>query len=48
MHLDPGEFLDVEKYSLDELTEMAMRGALIDAKTVVAVLKAKRYFDERS
>ena len=48
MHLDPGEFLDVEKYSLDELTEMAMRGALIDAKTVVAVLKARRYFDERS
>ena len=45
MHLDEGEFLDVVKYSLDELVDMAMRNELKDAKTVVAVLKAKRFLD---
>ena len=45
-HLDAGEFLDVERYSLDELVEMAMRNELHDAKTVIAVLKAKRYLEE--
>ena len=42
-HLDEGEFLDVEKYPLDTLVEMAMGGELKDAKTVVGVLKARRY-----
>jgi len=41
MHLDEGEFLDVEKHSLDELTELVMRGELSDGKTVAAVLKVK-------
>lgn len=45
-HLDEGEFLDVEKYPLDTLAEMVMRGELSDAKTVVAVLKAQRYLRE--
>lgn len=45
-HLDPGEFLDVERYSLDELADMAMNGELRDAKTVIAVLKAKRYLEQ--
>ena len=47
-HLDKGEFLDVEKYTLDELLDMVMRDELRDAKTAAAVLKAKRYLDERS
>ena len=47
-HLDKGEFLDVETHSLDELLDMAMRDELHDAKTVAAVLKAKRYLDERN
>ena len=48
MHLDRGEFLDVERYSLDELLEMVMRNEIKDAKTVIAILKAKRYLEERS
>lgn len=46
-HPDADEFLAVERHSLDELTELAMSGALQDAKTVIAVLKAKRYLEER-
>ena len=46
-HPDSGEFLDLERYTLDELVEMAMQGELHDAKTLIAVLKAKRYLDER-
>ena len=45
MHLDAGEFLDVERHTLDELAGMAMRNELKDAKTVAAVLKAKYYFE---
>lgn len=45
-HLDAGEFLDVEKYPLDELVEMAMKNELKDAKTIIAVLKAKRYLEK--
>ena len=46
-HLDKGEFLDVEKYRLDALYQMVMRGELPDAKTAMAVLKAKLILDER-
>ena len=45
-HLDAGELLDVERYPLDTLVEMAMTNELKDAKTVVAVLKAKRWLEE--
>ena len=38
--------LDLERHSLDELAEMAMDNRLHDAKTVVAVLKAKRYLEQ--
>ena len=47
MHLDPGELLDVERHNLDELYDMVMRNEIHDAKTVVAVLKAKAYFAGR-
>ena len=47
-HLDKGEFLDVEQYKLDELYAMALRGGLPDAKTAMAVIKAKLLLDERS
>ena len=46
-HLDRGEFLDVEKHSLDELFDMVMRNELPDAKTAMAVVKAKLLWDER-
>lgn len=47
-HLDEDEFLNVEYYTLPELHDMVMSGALTDAKTVLAVLKAEIYLrDEK-
>ena len=46
-HLDPGEFLDVERHSLTELTEMVLRNELPDAKTAMAVLKANYILERR-
>lgn len=46
-HPDENELLDVEKHSLDELYGMVMRNEIRDAKTIVAVLKAKAYLDSR-
>jgi len=44
-HLDDGEFLDVVKYPLDTLVDMVMNNELKDAKTIIAILKAKRYLE---
>ena len=41
MHLDENEFLDVVKFPLDELVQMAMENKLADAKTIIGILKAK-------
>lgn len=41
MHLDENEHLDVEKYSFDELIRMVMDGEILDAKTIIGILKAK-------
>ena len=46
-HLDEGEFLDVEKLSLKELTEMVMNNEIEDAKTIIALLKAEKILKER-
>ena len=37
-HLDAGEFLDVSSASVEELDELARRGELTDAKTLVGLL----------
>lgn len=42
-HLDPDEFLEIHRTTLDELVERVMAGELTDAKTVSCVLKAKEY-----
>lgn len=42
-HLDEDEFLNVERYSLDELLQMVENNEIKDAKTVVAILKLERY-----
>lgn len=42
-HPDDGEFLNVEKHSLDELVQLVMENKIEDAKTAVAILKAKQY-----
>lgn len=40
-NLDVGEFLNVKKYSLDELYKKVMKNEIYDAKTAIAILKAK-------
>lgn len=45
--LDEGEFLDVVKYPLDSLVDMAMDNEIYDAKTIIAILKTKRYLERR-
>ena len=39
--LDPDEFLNVQRIPFDEMVRRCMSGEIEDAKTVVAVLKAK-------
>ncbi|MGN0148656.1 MAG: NUDIX domain-containing protein [Clostridia bacterium] len=46
-HLDEGEFLNVSRHSLDELYEMVMNNEIYDAKTAVAILKAKAILDKQ-
>ncbi len=46
-HLDEDEFLTVERVPLDTLCDMVMNGEIPDAKTQIAVLKAKRLWDEK-
>ena len=46
-HPDEGEFLNVEKIPFETLLELAMDGSIIDAKTVIALTKAKLYFDAK-
>ena len=40
-HLDPDEFLQVERVPFDEMVHRCLTGEIEDAKTVAAVLKAK-------
>lgn len=40
-NLDEGEFLNVEAYKLDDLYDMVMNNKIYDAKTAIAILKAK-------
>lgn len=44
-HPDADEFLNVERHSLDALTAMVMNGEIDDAKTIIAVLKARRFLE---
>lgn len=45
--LDDDEFLSVELVPLDTLYDMVMSGEIADAKTQIAVLKAKAILDSR-
>ncbi|OQB16053.1 MAG: ADP-ribose pyrophosphatase [Firmicutes bacterium ADurb.Bin193] len=38
---DEDEFVDVEKYSFDDVVRMCINGEISDAKTVIAVMRAK-------
>lgn len=37
-HLDEGEFIDVEAYSIEELTGMIYSGKIQDSKTIAAIM----------
>lgn len=37
-HLDEGEFVDVEEYTIEELVEKVYKSEIMDAKTVSAIL----------
>lgn len=45
-HLDDDEFLEVEKIPLDKAVEMVMNNEIPDAKTQLALLKAKNILDK--
>lgn len=48
VHLDEGEFLNVEKIHLDDLIEKVMNNELEDAKTVIGILKAAKYLNDNN
>jgi len=46
MHLDQNELLSVEAVGIEELVDMIMENKLPDAKSVVGILKARRYLEK--
>ena len=44
-HLDDDEYINVEAYTLDELTEMIASGKIVDAKTIAALMTYKALKD---
>ncbi len=47
MQPDGDEFVEVYSYPLDTLVDMVMDGTLYDAKTVIGILKAKKYLENK-
>ncbi|MCL2409867.1 MAG: NUDIX hydrolase [Oscillospiraceae bacterium] len=45
MNLDENELLSVEAHRIDELVEMIIQNKLPDAKTIIGVMKAKKYLE---
>ena len=45
MHLDENELLSVEAVPIDELIEKIMANELPDAKSVIGIMKAKKYLE---
>ena len=41
-HLDPDEFLDVERFPLSQVVDWVMDGTIQDGKTQAAILKTAR------
>ena len=37
-HLDDDEFIDVEVYTIDELTDLILQGKIVDAKTIAGLM----------
>ena len=47
MNLDEDEFIEIEKYSLDEAIKMIFNGSIVDSKTIAAVLAYKEILGQR-
>ena len=45
MHLDENELLSVEAVAIDELIEKIMANELPDGKTIIGIMKAKKYLE---
>jgi len=45
IHLDEDELLSVELVEIDELIEKIMANEIADAKTIIGIMKAKRYLE---
>ncbi len=43
-YLDEDEFIDVEAFSVEELTEMILNGTIMDGKTISAILAYKEKY----
>ncbi len=46
MHLDEDEFLSVEAIPMDTLVDKIMSGEIKDGKTIIGILKAKKYLEQ--
>lgn len=46
MHLDENELLSVREVDIDELTEQIMANEIRDSKTIIGVLKARKYIEK--
>lgn len=46
-HLDEDEFVEIERYTIEELVEMILNGIIQDAKTIAAVLAYKEIRDRK-
>ncbi|EEB36321.1 nudix-type nucleoside diphosphatase, YffH/AdpP family [Anaerococcus hydrogenalis DSM 7454] len=44
---DEDEFLESKSYKVDDVYNMVINGEITDAKTIIAVLYAKRFIDEK-
>jgi ADP-ribose pyrophosphatase len=45
-HLDEDELLSVEAVGIDELVDTIMKNGLPDAKSIIGIMKAKRYLED--
>ena len=43
---DEDEFLEVEEYTIDELCDMILQGEIVDAKTVIGLLKTRMFLKQ--
>lgn len=43
-HLDDDEFIDVEIFTIDELTNLVLEGKIVDAKTIAGLMSYKAKF----